>query len=153
MHTIEFLTEKTNRYTRFYCLLGIVVAPYIAFLGVRWIISADGLDALAGVAGVVIGILITLSTSWNLWVMMNEVIGVEVDGESNITLLRPSGQMQRNVQLGSRLFTFGCIRFGAPNDLGRLDYALVRTSVGAVAIPVELLNKVEGVDNAKLNSG
>jgi len=148
MHTIGFLTEKTNRYTTFYCLFGIIMSAVLLVLGVRWIIPRDGLDGWPGVVLAVFGIVIGLSSSWNLWVMRNEVIGLELDRNNGFTLLRPSGQMQRNVQLTSRLFTFGCIRFGVPNDAGRIDYVVVRTSVGTVAIPVQLYNKAATLENA-----
>ena len=142
MHTIEFLTAKTNRYTTFYCVFAIIVSGAFLVVGSLPIVRGHRFDGLE-VAGVLIGIVFGLLASWNCWAMRNEVIGLEVNSGSDFNLLRPSGQMQRNVQITSRLFTFGCIRFGAPNDAGRLDYSVVRTSVGTVAIPVELYNKAK----------
>lgn len=150
MHTIDFLTEKTNRHTKFYCVFAVIVSAGFLFAGMQSIIRSGGVDGL-DIASVVIGIVCGPLAIWNIWAMTHEVVGLE-GTEGSLNLLRPSGQIQRNVQLSRRLFTFGCIRFGTPNDAGRMDYSVFHTSVGRIAIPVELYNKFMMADGTKTNA-
>ena len=142
MQQIAFLTKKTNCHTTIYAVFALVVSTAFFFAGVVGIMRSARLGNIGlEVTCILIGAVFGLLALWVFWVMRHEIIGLEVDEQGRIEIVSQWRGLRHNVQPISRLFTFGCIRFGAPND-GRMDYVVVNTSDGIVAIPTELYDRI-----------